>query len=73
LSSTAHQRPSSSILKLAAFSLGASPSLLHQIYDRESVRLVPLSPEERRKQGAKVKEIPEINEENWKDFLGVPE
>ncbi|KAL7409512.1 hypothetical protein BDY24DRAFT_402896 [Mrakia frigida] len=58
---------------LAAFSLGASPSLLSNIYDRESKTLVPLSPEERRKRGAKVKEIPEINEGNWKDFVGVPD
>jgi hypothetical protein len=57
--------------QLTAFSLGASPSLLSDLYKHEEADLVPLSPEERRKLGAKVREVPEITDTNWKDHLGV--
>lgn len=61
------------ICQLTAFALGAPPSLLTDIFDEESKSLVPLSPEERKKLGLKVKDVPEIGEGNWKDYLGVQE
>lgn len=61
---------------LTAFALGGTPDLLQKIFEVEKTTLVPLNPVARQKElaksGRKIRlDVPELDANNWADFLGV--